>query len=253
MQLRRDMDENRPSRLAPVLALLLLIPSCVGSVSVDGSGDDSDDPSGPEVTFRPTVLEDMNTAGCTTSSCHGGGVVPMQLTPFPTTEAQWLANYEEVRTRANALLIPKATDDSHPSSRDAADPMILRWQLWIDDGLAFEAEEEAADGGVGPDADTTPPGDGGIMPESVSWNGIIGSIMLTDGCTSCHGQSGAYSLQTYQAALGFGSGDSTPNVIPGNASSKLITYCESNHKGGMPQANQDLVRQWIVDFDAVEQ
>jgi hypothetical protein len=85
---------------------------------------------------------------------------------------------------------------------------------------------------------------------ALTWSGDIGPIMITEGCTGCHGQSGAYSLETYQGALGFGSGGAA-NVIPGDDSSKLLVYCENGHKG-FSTANAELVRAWIMDNDAAQ-
>jgi len=174
----------------------------------------------------------------------------MQLEPYPRTEEQWLANYEQVRTRGSSSLIPKATDQSHQGAMHESDPVIHRWQMWIEGGMEYRAQEILPDGGIGPDGDL---GDGDAAPpdNAPTWDNLIGGIMITEGCTGCHGQSGAYSLQSYQAALGFGSGGAA-NVIPGDASSLLITYCENGHRGGMAEANSDLVRQWIVENDASE-
>ena len=124
-----------------------------------------------------------------------------------------------------------------------------------DDSGGGSPDARPADGPAGADArvfdaptgapDATP-----TTPDAmrVTWNANIQSLVMS--CTmggGCHGggsPAGGYSLASYTGALGNGT-DSTPNVIPGSASSLLITH---GHAAGIsPQ-----LRVWIVDNNAAE-
>ena len=99
--------------------------------------------------------------------------------------------------------------------------------------------------GAGPTYDARPPD---AMVMRVTWNANIRSVVA--GSTpggGCHGgasPAGNYSLTSYAGALGNGA-DSTPNVIPGNAGSLLITH---GHAGGI---RPDLIA-WIVNNNAAQ-
>ena len=54
--------------------------------------------------------------------------------------------------------------------------------------------------------------------------------------------SGSYALDTYQDALGVGSDGTTPNVIPNDTGSLLLTKCQSVHEGCALSA---LFQSWI--------
>lgn len=63
-------------------------------------------------------------------------------------------------------------------------------------------------------------------------------------CTSCHGDAGRYSLESYRDSLGAGT-DAVPNVVAGDASSALVDYCRRGH-GGIGAADTDVIERWIL-------
>jgi mono/diheme cytochrome c family protein len=103
--------------------------------------------------------------------------------------------------------------------------------------------QEGADAGAAEDAVAADD------PE-LTWERHVGPMMGARGCVPCHGDGGSYSVETYAAALGPGS-DAVPNVIPGDASSLLLTYSLAGH-GGLGAADLSRLRGWIVDADARE-
>lgn len=99
----------------------------------------------------------------------------------------------------------------------------------------------------GDEAATLP--DGGAAADdtgasTVTWQKTIAPLMTRAGCTSCHGQQGSYCVETYAATLAGGT-DSTPNVIPNDASSELVAYCVRRH-GGISASDTDTVRRWVL-------
>ncbi|MCP4445982.1 MAG: hypothetical protein GY811_11645 [Myxococcales bacterium] len=235
-----------------VVALISLAGCSVGEVNNQsradsGSGGNVDGATPSSPVFRPTIQEDLSAAGCLGASCHGGGQVPMQLAPSPASDAEWEANYQETRSRTSTL-IPKATGaGGHSASMTEGDSTLVRWQAWISAGAPYEAVAQVPDAGTpidaGPQADAA--------AGAVTWDSSIRQLLVSDGCTTCHGLQGAYSLETYSAALGFGTDQTVPNVIPGDANSLLITYYDNQHHT-TSTANAELVRRWIVENDADE-
>ena len=82
--------------------------------------------------------------------------------------------------------------------------------------------------------------DGGDEP---TW-GEIGALLAAEGCISCHGDAGGYSVESYAATLGPGT-DATPNVIAGDASSALLVYAVDGH-GGLDADGVALVEAWVL-------
>ncbi|MBL4634650.1 MAG: hypothetical protein JKY56_12300 [Kofleriaceae bacterium] len=211
-----------------------------GGIGPDGS-------SQRMTVFRPTIHEDIKAAGCLSESCHGGGPIPMQLIRFPSSEVDWQTNYEQVNARTSILVEKSKGSAGHLSSLVEGGPTLVRWREWIDSGAPFGESEAMPDAGTladaGPQFDAT--------PGAVSWSSTIREVLVDDGCTSCHGLQGAYSLESYSAALGFGTDQSIPNVIPGDSASLLVTYYDNLHHT-TSTANAELIRRWIVQYDARE-
>ena len=96
---------------------------------------------------------------------------------------------------------------------------------------------------------------GGAIPVDagtpLTWNRDIGPLMVSAGCTDCHGTSGSYSLKTYAGARGNGS-NSMANIFPGDPGSLLVTYAYDGHKG-IGAADALEVMRWVVDWNAREQ
>ncbi len=235
---------------------LLLAAGCSGELvpsQPDGEGGPDGSTEDEITAFRPGIQSDLDSLGCITAACHGGDVAPMRLIPNPLTNAEWEQNYNQVMTRAGtsaaSLLIDKATGaDGHSAPIDLGHPMVARWRGWIDLGTPYQAATGVPDAGPAGDGGPQDPIDAG---NALSWDDDIGPLMVTAGCTVCHGNDGAYSVESYSAAFGFGT-DDTPNVIEGDALSVLAVYCEQGHFD-MPYADALLVLSWIVDFDAQEQ
>ena len=104
-------------------------------------------------------------------------------------------------------------------------------------GCDDETEPVGGDGGGGADA------------RRITWNADIGPLLASECASNCHRAANKasynnYAMDSYAEALGPG-GDTTPNVIPGNASSKLLTFGHAGSVSGR-------VRPWIVDFAAAE-
>lgn len=214
------------------------------------SGDGGAGPDGSlqrTTVFRPTIHEDLESAGCLSGSCHGGGAVPMQLIRFPSSEVEWQTNYEQVSARTSILVEKSQGSAGHLSSLVEGGPTLVRWREWIDSGAPFGEEEAVPDAGILADAGPQPDAASG----SVSWGSTIRPMLVDDGCTFCHGLQGGYSLESYSAALGFGSDQSIPNVIPGDSASLLLTYYDNQHNTSST-ANAELIRRWIVQYDASE-
>lgn len=240
-----------------VFAVALLGAACGGDLvprTDPGGGGDDDGPDGgavpAAVAFRPTIQQDLVAAGCAAgSACHGGTIAPMQVIAAPASDADWMANYDEVSARAGtsamSLLIDKSLGaGGHIATMTADNPMITRWREWIQRGAPYEAAAGGADAGAGTGADAG-------AAQGLSWARDIGPLVAARGCTDCHGISGAYSLESYAGAMGFGT-DGVPNVVPGDASSTLLTYIEGDHFN-MPYTDALLVVEWVVDWNAREQ
>ena len=171
----------------------------------------------------------------------------MQLTMPPSSESQWQANYDEVKSRTSTLSSKSSGGGGHTASLAPGDAMLVRWQAWIDAGAPYEETASSPDAGTLVDAGPLPD----APPGSLTWNARIAQMLVNDGCTVCHGLQGAYSLETYSGALGFGTDQTIPNVIPGDASSLLITYYDNQHHT-TSESNATAIREWIVDQDAQE-
>lgn len=234
--------------------LLLIATGCTGTLFPTGEEDDA----GPTVgsgtlVFRPTIQGDLDDLGCTAqASCHGGtSTTPMHLTPSPSADADWTENFAEVSARAgtstSSLLLEKAMGaGGHVAPIQEGDVVELRWRAWIAAGTPFEPST-----GGGPDADIPPIGTPDAGPSSYpTWDGEVFALIQASGCLSCHGSSGSYSLQTYDAAFGNGS-DQIPNVIPGNPLSLLVQYAEQGHRG-ITAASAEVIHRWVVDGQARE-
>jgi len=171
----------------------------------------------------------------------------MQLIRFPSSEADWQTNYEQVNARTSILVEKSKGSAGHLSSLVEGGPTLVRWREWIDSGAPFGEQEAMPDAGTLTDA--SPQSD--AASGTVTWTSTIREVLVDDGCTSCHGLQGAYSLETYSAALGFGTDQNTPNVIPGDSASLLVTYYDNLHNT-TSTANAELIRRWIVQYDARE-
>jgi Planctomycete cytochrome C len=203
--------------------------------------------------YRPHIQDDLDGLGCGIANCHGGGSLPMALFENPSSEAEWEANYQEVRARANDLSSPmlaKATGDGgHIAPLEHDDPVLLRWRAWIEAGAPYEA-----DGGPGPVTGVGGgSGQGGSAPgEGLTFGDDIAPLLAANDCLNCHGPTnvqGGYSLASYDAVLGFGS-DSVPNVIPGDANSVLVLRTEEGH-GDISYQDALTILSWVVDWDAL--
>lgn len=239
-------------RLVSIICWLSLL-GCTGElVPTSGSaGGGTDGGGSTSLAFRPTIQEDLSGIGCASSSCHGSDAVPMPLVVAPATEDEWRDNYNQVMARAGtqstSLLISKASGaGGHVASLDAEDPMLERWRSWIAAGTPYEeVSPDQPDGGSDLDASLVD----ASVALGLTWDRDISPIMGAR-CTRCHGTQGAYSLESYQAALGFGR-DAIPNILPGNPLSLLLQYCEQGHEG-IGAAEALLVVEWVVDWNASE-
>ncbi len=218
--------------------------------------------SAAAVTFRPSIQADLDAEGCTSASCHGAGRAPMTVAPSPRDSAGFRANYDEVKVRTAAgggALVDKAAGGSgHPHILEATGETATRWRAWVAAGAPFEAAAQPR-----PDAAPTTPRDGGARDAgrrdggatradggtsdgaaALTWEADIGPMLGAAGCTRCHGTAGRYSVETYAQALAAGS-DTTPNVVPGDASSVLVMYGEAGHQGLRYELALQ-VRRWVL-------
>jgi hypothetical protein len=105
------------------------------------------------VYFNPDVQHDLDTLGCTASACHGGSASPV-ITAMPSTTADWLSNYNDIRVDcttldclvggAGSLLLTKplqgsATHGGTKPFASSADPIYQRWLAWIGAGAPYSA------------------------------------------------------------------------------------------------------------------
>lgn len=109
-------------------------------------------------------------------------------------------------------------------------------------GEIVPLEDEAA--ALTPDAGTGAGTGTGSDSATLTWQKTIGPLMVSVSCTSCHGTSGKYSVESYAATLAAGT-DSVPNVIAGDSSSALVRYCVQRH-GGISAKDADRVRSWVM-------
>ena len=93
--------------------------------------------------YRPDVQSDLDSAGCTSATCHSLAGTPMLVLASPADELDWQANYDEVVARSgnanSSLLLAKPSGlGGHVTVFGPSSPMIERWTEWIDDGVVFE-------------------------------------------------------------------------------------------------------------------
>jgi len=96
-------------------------------------------------------------------------------------------------------------------------------------------------------------GSGGALSPGLTWVGDMVPLLVANHCVDCHDTNqpvSNYSLTSYQGALANGT-DGTANVIPGNASSKLVELALAGHKN-IVNADAQIVREWVVDWAAQE-
>jgi hypothetical protein len=232
-----------------------------GSGSGSSSGSGAGEPTAT-VAFRPDIQADLDEIGCSSGNCHGGTALPMPVTANPSDDADWNENYQQVKQRSGSvsasLLMDKAVGDGgHIAPMDPEGETAQRWLTWIEQGAPYELGGGGAGGaGAGGSSSSGSGGSGGSGPPPVgelTWDNDIYPLIVANACHDCHGSSGwqgAYSLASYQAALGYGT-DSTPNVVPGDASSKLIEYTSAGHKG-MASSDALIIETWIMDWEAQE-
>ena len=214
-----------------------------------GGGVDSGSVPVQPIYYRPSIQNDLEAASCVTVLCHGGDPdTPMQLTASPRSDAEWLANYNAVKASASLLVKrSQGIDGIHTLELEATAPELNRFSDWTAQGAPYEKSSgPAQDGGVAP-----PPRDAGETPV---WAEVY-FMLNASGCVDCHKITealGAYSLETYDAALGFGADGDVPNVIAGDATSLLAQYCVDGHEGASAALATE-VMDWIVAGEAAEQ
>lgn len=112
----------------------------------EGAGVTPDAAVGPSV-YRPTIQMDLEALGCT--GCHQAPMIGLEMvvTPGPTDDAAWTANYEKVVAQvtgyesdpAGSPLLRKAQGlDQHPPTQ-IDDGVIMRWTEWIELGAPYQA------------------------------------------------------------------------------------------------------------------
>ena len=97
----------------------------------------------PPPHFNPTIQADIDSLGCTASSCHGGTQVPV-LKRLPTATADITANYNAFKAEAmngemsNILTKNLAgsgvTHTGGSSFANKQDAIYQRWLAWINGG-----------------------------------------------------------------------------------------------------------------------
>ncbi len=130
-------------------------PNVIGGQFNDLSASDDLPMTGPggSAFFNPEIQQDLDKLGCTSSSCHGGGVSPV-LHASPTSAADWQANYTNVKIDCSTLdclaggasspLLQKALVGGamHAGSKPFAstsDATYQRWLAWIEAGAPYDA------------------------------------------------------------------------------------------------------------------
>ena len=97
----------------------------------------------PPPHFNPTIQADVDSLGCTASSCHGGTQVPV-LKRLPTAQADIDANYAAFKGEANmgelSNILTKnlagsgVTHTGGSSFVNKQDAVYQRWLAWINGG-----------------------------------------------------------------------------------------------------------------------
>lgn len=242
-----------------LVSLLLLLCACdagtietVRPVPLDAAdagppGPSSDAGAATVPSYRTTVHGLLVGAGCT--ACHAYATVPMRIRPDPLTETEWRESYEEVRARAGTLydspLLSHPTGaEAHPRVLGEGAPELDALRTWIDGGAIFAPGDAPELDPIGDPADPADPG----APGYVSFERDIEPILVARDCRRCHGDRGAYSLESFEGVMGPGS-DDVPNVIPGDPDSLLIDYCRDGHQG-LTYPDALTILSWVVEFDA---
>jgi hypothetical protein len=107
----------------------------------------------PAVTFASSIQGDLDNMSCTSSACHGGGTIPMNLVANATMTTDLAANYAQVQMRASSgsssLILQKnlsggmSHTGGHPFMT-TSDPTYVKWLGWINAG----APSGLGDGGM---------------------------------------------------------------------------------------------------------
>jgi hypothetical protein len=274
--------------LSPIVALASLVycaptppPDATGFIVSDENEAVGESQQAIEVAFRPHIQADLAELGCAVASCHGGPALPMPLIDHPEADADWEANYLQVRDRAGTIdespMLDKAQGDGgHIAPLEEDHPAVQRWVAWIDagapydlDGTVVNASGSGSSSGTGSGSSSSSGSGsssssssgssggggsgGGVAAVPITWDDDVYPLLVANACHDCHGSGsvqGAYSLASYQSAMGFGS-DSVPNVVPGDATSTLIEYAEDGHHG-IKADDALVILSWIVDWDARE-
>jgi hypothetical protein len=206
-----------------------------------GSGGDGGATAASALFFRPDIQEQLESAAC--FGCHAAGSVPMKAKKGPKTDAEWEQNFAEVRGRAGKLAEKATGGGGHAALVGAGEAVLSNWKAWAASGAPFAAGNPNGAGGGGSATLTVDAG------TPLTWMADIAPLMAAK-CTSCHGSSGNYSLQSLTSAKGPGT-DAIPNILPGDASSVLVTYCRDGHQG-IGAVDGLKVARWVVDWNAVE-
>lgn len=248
MQTRTPQAVPRPVRFA-LLACLSLGASagCDGvASSVDERSSsaraDGGAPSAGGPYFRPDIQQQLESSNCL--GCHASGSTPMKAKKGPTTEAEWQQNFAEVRARAGQLAAKATGAEGHSALLKAEDAAAASWKTWAANGAPFAAGNAGGNPSLGSGVPSTV--DAGTP---LTWAADIGPLLAAK-CTSCHGNSGSYSLTTLANAKGPGT-DAVPNIVPGDASSLLVIYCRDGHQG-VGAVDGLKVMRWVVDWGAAE-
>lgn len=269
-------NHERRLRLILAAAAALFGAGCYGDIGPyediqglgagGGQGGGGGSPAAAPVYYRTQIQSDLEAANCL--GCHGGAA-PMKVTMGPTTDAQWQANYTEAKKRADTLVAKAGGAGGHTRLTLAAE-VSARWSAWSTQGALYQAPKPDAGSGGGAGGgggggsgggsgggggtDAGAPSDGGAGPMDagtpVTWDADIRPLMVSEGCTSCHGTSANYDLRTFAGAMGNGK-DSQPNVVPGDPVSTLVIYCRAGHQG-IDAASALKVMRWVVDWEAQE-
>ena len=97
----------------------------------------------PPPHFTPTIQADIDSLGCSASSCHGGTQIPL-LKRLPTAQADIDANYNAFKGEANMGEMSKiltknlagsgVTHTGGSSFANKQDAIYQRWLAWINGG-----------------------------------------------------------------------------------------------------------------------
>ena len=127
----------------------VLLGVIVAACGCHGELTPGDTPGGPRAdagsatAFRPDVQADLDSNGCTASTCHALAGTPMLVLAAPSDDGDWQANYDEVVARSgsasSSLLLAKPSGlGGHVTVFGPSSPVIDRWTEWISDGVLFE-------------------------------------------------------------------------------------------------------------------